>query len=283
MNYKSLVVIVLILNLVGLVFNIKNEIPKSLECTLKNGLQIISRGKNNFYTQGIFFDYDGNLIESGGLYGESVLVKRDTKNKFNVIKQQNLDKRFFGEGVAKCGGFIYQLTWQEGTILKYKETDNGFNLIEELHLDSRVQEGWGLTYYKNNKLFATDGSSKIHVLNCNNDKINYEYAFEVKQNGRPLTRLNELAYNKNKDIILANVYYDENIYEINPNTGKVLNLYNMSDLKVNESNYETKWRQGYVLNGITPIPNEDDLYLVTGKKWDNYYVIKFPREKEPTY
>ena len=80
-----------------------------------------------FYTQGLLFDKDNNLIESGGLYGESVLVKMEYPS-LNIIKKVKLKENLFGEGIGICkDNYLYQLTWKERKILKYIFPDLDFN------------------------------------------------------------------------------------------------------------------------------------------------------------
>lgn len=53
--------------------------------------------------------------------------------------------------------------------------------------------------------------------------------FQVKlENGRPLSRLNELEMVKG--YVFANVWFDDNLYKIDPVTGAVVDSYNFSEL-----------------------------------------------------
>src|SRR5690242_13332521 len=64
------------------------------------------RRSPTYYTQGVFYSDDGNsLYESGGLYGESVLVKMDYPS-LKIVKRLSLDGSFFAEGIAKCGDYL---------------------------------------------------------------------------------------------------------------------------------------------------------------------------------
>jgi len=84
---------------------------------------ILKKDGNVFYTQGLFIENNGNsLYESGGLYGESVLVKMDYPS-LKIQAKINLKSNYFGEGTAKCGEYVYQLTWKEIVIIKYSFPD----------------------------------------------------------------------------------------------------------------------------------------------------------------
>lgn len=48
------------------------------------------------------------------------------------------------------------------------------------------------------------------------------------ENGQPLTKLNELEMVKG--YVFANVWFDDNLYKIDPVTGAVVDTYNFSEL-----------------------------------------------------
>jgi glutamine cyclotransferase len=86
-----------------------------------------------------------------------------------------------------------------------------------------------------------------------------------------VTKLNELEYIKGE--VYANIWKEEKIAIINPQTGQVrawIDLDGIQDLE----NQNT----GDVLNGIAYDAKEDRLF-VTGKKWPNLFEIKLnPQE-----
>ena len=66
------------------------------------------------FTQGFLLDTEDTFIESGGLYGQSIL-QRISKNKpTEVLQKIKLDNEYFGEGVTLFKDKLYQLTWREG-------------------------------------------------------------------------------------------------------------------------------------------------------------------------
>jgi glutamine cyclotransferase len=233
----------------------------------------IIRRPETYYTQGVYFENNGKyLIESGGLYGESVLVKQELPD-LKIIKKVNLPRQYFAEGIAKCADNIYQLTWQERKVLKYS---SDLELLDTIELDPIVISGWGLSSTNNlDELIASDGSSKIHFLDCNN-KLKVIKSIDVKLNNSPIDQINALAFANGE--IWANRYFDNRILRIDPNSGKVIKTYDMSALVDNEINNNflktSRFNTGDVLNGIA-YNKDTNKFLLTGKRWGNYYETSF--------
>jgi glutamine cyclotransferase len=225
------------------------------------------------YTQGLMFSDDKKTIyESAGLYKESG-IKQFEYPSLKLIKNQKINSNYFGEGIAKCGNFIYQLTWREKKIIKYNKN---LEIIEEFEMDNKINEGWGLSDSNNkNELFATDGSDKIYRLDCNNN-LKVISSIKVKEkNGKSIYKLNDLTYSNG--FIYVNIYTDTRIIKVDLN-GLVVNKYNLNELV----NYELKkgiltksrFNYGDVLNGIAYNSKKDN-FLVTGKRWGYMYEITF--------
>lgn len=221
-----------------------------------------------YYTQGLLFDTSHTVIESGGMWGNSVIVRMEYPS-MKIIKKIDLKKEYFGEGVAKCGDYIYQLTWQNRVILKYSYPE--LDLIENLDLDSQIKEGWGLASYNNN-LYATDGSNKIFKLDCSTLRVSS--FIEIFHDNKPLNYLN--AFDIVDGFAYSNVYYDPNIYKIDLDTGKVIKKYQFEQLIGTEIESKTltmsRYREGEVLNGVAWNP-EHKHFLITGKMWGHYYEV----------
>ena len=227
--------------------------------------------KETYYTQGLLFDKDNNLIESGGLYRESVLVKLEYPS-LKILKKINLKNEFFAEGIGICNDeYLYQLTWKERKILKYSLPD--LELVEMINMDNTLKSGWGLTNYNTNNLIATDGSNSIYILDCNNN-LQVKKSISVFNDNSQLDRLNALVYVDG--YIYANRYYDSNIYKINPESGIVEKTYDFGVLIQKEKEIGTltndKISSGLVLNGIL-YDKKRKIFILTGKKWDNYYEV----------
>ena len=94
------------------------------------------------FTQGLFFEPGGTLLESTGLYGESS-IRRVELDSGRVIKRLGLESDdWFGEGVTVQGGRCLQLLWREGLALE--RHPRSFEL-QRTSPPRGVVEGWGIT------------------------------------------------------------------------------------------------------------------------------------------
>jgi glutamine cyclotransferase len=236
----------------------------------------ILKRNETYYTQGIFLDDKSEfLYESGGLYKESVIVKMEYPS-LKVVKKIKLSPEYFGEGLARCGESVYQLTWQERKVIKYSFPELKYQ--DSLDLPREIGEGWGLSEtYQKNELIASDGSQYIYFLNCE-DGLKVTGKIRITFNGKPMHNINALAYVDN--FIWANIYYDQRIIKINPTTGNVEKAYDMKPLIEHEKEQKTltsfRLAQGDVLNGIA-YDKVNKRFLLTGKKWGYYYEVNFKK------
>lgn len=209
------------------------------------------------YTQGLLM-HNGLFYESTGLYGNSSLrvVEPETGK---VLQNVPLEERYFGEGLALLNDKLYQLTWRENTGFVYD-----LATLEQINTWQYDTEGWGLTT-DGTHLIMSDGSDKLRWI----DPVTFEVRkeIEVTLDDQPVTRLNELEWIEGE--IFANVYTTETILRIDPQTGKVLTVLDMSGL-MPEAN---KSDPNQVLNGIVYDPGTKRLF-VTGKLWDVLYEVR---------
>lgn len=209
------------------------------------------------YTQG-FEIHQGILYESGGQKGESLIRKVNLKTG-EVIKNVDVDKNLFAEGLTILNGKIYQLTWQEGVCLIY---DMDLNLLNKLPFRSSNGEGWGLTN-DGKSLILSDGSNKLTYLNP--ESLSIEKTMSVYAGDQEVAYINELEYVDG--FIYANIYTTNQIAKIEAKSGKVISVVELSEI-VKEN------PDGEVLNGIAYSP-ESKTFFITGKYWKNMYEIKF--------
>ena len=221
-NYLNLYIILILSNI--LICQKLNETLYPLNSLEYKVLNIYNRENDNtIYTQGLFFSDDKNSIyESGGLYGESRIIQLKYPS-LEIIKETRINNKYFGEGIAKCNNFIYQLTWRERKIIKYDYYT--LEKINEINMDYQMKEGWGLSISNNeNELFATDGSDKIFRLDCNQN-LKVIDIIHVKFNGHSVKYLNDLIYNNG--FIYLNIYLDNRIAKVNIQNGEIVKFYNM--------------------------------------------------------
>ena len=211
------------------------------------------------YTQGLEF-YKGNLYESTGQYGESKLRKLDYKNG-TVLKNIDLGKAYFGEGLSVLNDKIYQLTWKEGRGLVYDV--NSFEQIETFNY-GQSKEGWGLCN-DGQKFYKSDGSEYLWFLNPTT--LAEEGSIQAYTNKGKLTNLNELEWVDG--MIYANRYQKNGVAIINPKNGAIEAVIDFKALKTKV----TKHQGLDVLNGMAYNPKSKTLF-VTGKRWDKLFEVK---------
>jgi len=209
----------------------------------------------NAFTQGLVF-VNGVLYESTGLYGNSTLrcVELETGH---ILQLYALPNEYFGEGITIFDDKIIQLTWQSKKGFLYDK--HSFDLLQEF---SYPTEGWGITY-DGSRLIMSDGTATLYFLNP--ETFENVGQVEVQDNG-PVTELNELEYVQGE--VYANIWKEEKIAVIDPQTGQVKGWIDMSGI-MDPENQDTD----NVLNGIAYDVKEDRLF-VTGKRWSQLFEIK---------
>ena len=265
--------IILFLSLLGIILSLDIDHRKTQTNSIFGEWRQINvyKRKENFYTQGLFFEDGSTLIQSGGMYKESVIAKLDYPS-MEVISKTKLPDKAFAEGIARCGNYVYQLTWQEKVVYKYNISD--LKLVDTLKQPKALREGWGLSNFEDH-LIASDGTSNIYFLKCGS--LELIRTIQVQNNDRLINNINDLTYAHNS--IYANVYYSSQVLKINPGNGEVEKVYNMKNLvnyEVNKKKTLTleNLNHGDVLNGIA-YNEEKDNFLLTGKRWGYFYEIEF--------
>ena len=209
----------------------------------------------NAFTEGLVFD-NGSLFESTGLYGKSTLRRVELETG-KVLQTYALPIQYFGEGLTIFDDEIIQLTWREHQGFVYDMPS--FSKIEDFNYST---EGWGLTF-DGSRLIMSDGTANLYFL----DPQTYEKTGQIQvHENNPITRLNELEYINGK--IYANVWHQEKIAIINPQSGQVEAWINLSGIQ-NPPNPGPE----NVLNGIAYDAKGNRLFI-TGKMWPHLYEIK---------
>lgn len=217
------------------------------------------------YTQGLEFLND-TLYESTGQYNASKLRKINYRTG-EIIKNINLEKVYFGEGLTIRNDILYQLTWKEGTGFTYDA-----KTLEKL---SRFKygiskEGWGLCH-DNEHLYKSDGTEKIWLLDP--ETLIEKDFIQVYTNKGKIVGINEMEWIDG--YIYANRYQKDGVAIINPKNGAIVGVIDFSPLKKLVTQHEGL----DVLNGIAYHPETKTIF-VTGKHWDKLFEVKLI-EKRP--
>ena len=214
------------------------------------------------YTQGLIYE-EGFLYEGTGQWTESSLRKTDIPTG-EPVRIMNLPDDVFGEGITILNDKIYQLTYKSQVGFVYEK--ESFKRIQKVYYENK--EGWGLTNDGRN-LIMSDGSHRIYYMDP-------EYFTEIRQievynDKGPVSRLNELEYIDGR--IFANIYGEEEIVIIEPESGRVTGKINMKGILAKEDRH----RRIDVFNGIAWNPDERLLY-VTGKYWPRLFEVSLQGE-----
>jgi len=220
------------------------------------------------FTQGLYYDQDRRLlIESTGMYGESLVRIWDPRSGTVQQETSTLDEQYFAEGLtwfrdADGSEKLIQLTYKNQSAFIY---DMDLNLLQTLAFDTTTGEGWGITFDPNEQVFyVSDGSEYIHVWNLDLQEIRNCSVSWTQATGRNAVRnLNELEWDPTDGTILANVWKDTIIVRIWPANGNVVQVYEMKQLG--------SWEG--VLNGIAHY--SDNKWWITGKNWRRLYLLEF--------
>jgi glutamine cyclotransferase len=210
---------------------------------------------SNAFTEGLVYD-NGSLYESTGLYGNSTLRRVDLETG-EVLQVHALQPQLFGEGITIVGNKIIQLTWQSHIGFVYDK--NSFALLQEFNYST---EGWGIAF-DGTHLIMSDGTANLYFL----DPETFQKVGQIQvHDDAPVTELNELEYIQGE--IYANIWTEQRIAIINPQTGEVNAWINLTGL-YNPPDQD----QNSVLNGIAYDATGNRLF-VTGKMWPELYEIK---------
>ena len=222
------------------------------------GYSVVSRlrfDRSNF-TQGLEI-HDGRLYVSSGLYGQSI-IRVYAFPSLELIQSVPVDPRIFAEGLTVIDDRLLLLSWRERIMLVYALPN--LSLIGQSPLPG---QGWGATH-EGSTLWFSDGSDRLYSADIASGG---ELAsLPVTLDDRPLRNLNELEWVNGE--IWANVWQTDSIARIDPKTGKVTGMIDLTGLLAQED----RLRDTDVLNGIAIDPVTGAIW-VTGKRWPWLYEI----------
>lgn len=211
------------------------------------------------FTQGLVY-FEGHLYESTGNYGRSTVRKVEVETG-KVLQQTALDAGLFGEGLARVGARLVQLTWREGRALLWNLTT-----LKAEGAHAYAGEGWGLCH-DGARLVMSDGSDRLTFRDP--ETFASKGGVAVRLRGAPLSQLNELECVG--DLVYANVWQQNRIARIDARTGEVTAMIDAAGLLTAD-----EARGADVLNGIAYVP-ETGRFLITGKHWPRLFEVELVR------
>jgi glutamine cyclotransferase len=239
----------------------------------------------NAFTQGLIYS-DGFLYESTGITGRSSVRKVQLETG-EVIQQQAVSRRDYGEGLTEWRGRLIQLTprrrgsapiWHLRTFLEDIRRHFGDNVGVTYDITSFKPrssftypgEGWGITH-DDLRLIMSDGSSKLRFLDP--ETFVELGRLEVFDGNEPVQYLNELEFVDGK--IYANVWLQDRIAIVQPDSGQVAGWIDLAGLKSRMPPLPEEPLRP-VLNGIAYDAKAGRLF-VTGKLWPKVFEIRLQR------
>lgn len=212
------------------------------------------------FTQGLVF-LDGKMIESTGQVGRSSLRNVEIQTG-RILKKIDVPPPYFAEGITLLDNKIYQLTWEQQLGFIYDA--QSFEKLGEFKYDG---EGWGLTT-DGRSLILSDGSNRIRFIDPDSFQVTKTIA--VMDAKVPVRDLNELEFVNGE--IYANIWHDDRIAVVNPQTGRVTAWIDLAGL-LQPGDVEDPEA---VLNGIAYDQSTERLF-VTGKLWPKLFELKIKR------
>jgi len=135
----------------------------------------------------------------------------------NILKEKEMESQVFGEGITYADGLLYQLTWLSHRGFIYNATT--LDVVKEFKFHSTKNEGWGITWDPCRKeLVMTDGSQNLHFWD-RKTLTKTKVVPVTRMKGYAASQLNEIEWYRGR--ILANVWFEDVLLVINPETGTV--------------------------------------------------------------
>ena len=208
------------------------------------------------FTEGLFIDA-GQLFESTGEVGRSSVRRVDLATG-KVLRSAVIPPPQFGEGIAPWRGQILSLTWQSGIGYRWDR-----KTLKQLGTFRYAGEGWALTR-AGSQLVMSDGTDTLRFVDPRTFKV--KRTLKVTVQGRPLRQINELEWVNGQ--IFANIWMTDYIARINPVSGKVVGLIDVTALHKEAGAFGSN----QVANGIAWDAARGKLYL-TGKEWPALFEV----------
>lgn len=230
------------------------------------------------FTQGLELEEGGTLLVGTGREGESRVYRRAPDGE--ELESAELDDDLFGEGVARVGDTVWQLTWREGVVV---ERDS--ETLNERARHEIPGEGWGLCFFPEDPLGEESGGV-LYQSEGTGELIRRdpETFGELGRVNAPagVDGLNELdcATGEGADpaggdadsVVWANVFPTDEILGLDPETGEVLATVDAAELAARTP--AAGEDPDHVLNGIAHVPGTGR-FLLSGKKWPVLYEVEF--------
>lgn len=212
------------------------------------------------YYKGVLYESTGNpdnALNNGSWIGPVELTTGQQTKKVTIKSP------LFGEGITILNDKVYQITWQNKKGFVYD-----LKTFKQLQEFSYNHEGWGITH-NGSELIVSDGSSNIYFWDP--ATLKELRRISIQDHNGLRNNINELEFING--FIYANVWQRNEILKIDPATGNVVGVLDLSSLKQTYPELNTANSSEKVLNGIAWDSSADRLF-VTGKNWSKLFELK---------
>ena len=212
------------------------------------------------FTEGLEF-YKGNLYESGGDFGTSLLQFGNARTGQIQVKNKMSSPTIFAEGITILNGKLYQLTYKTNEVFVYNVND----VTKVIEKYTWPLEGWGMTN-NGSQLIISTGSSDLFFVDPATFKV--KSTIHVHDNAGPVDSINELEFVNG--FIYSNIYETYDIIKINAETGEIVGRMTLNNLL---QPIDIIPGRTDVLNGIA-YDSVANTFFITGKRWPKIFEIK---------
>ncbi len=209
------------------------------------------------FTEGLFVDR-GELFESTGELGRSSVRQVDLATG-KVLRSVVIPPPQFGEGIVPWQGQILSLTWRDKVGYRWNR-----KTFKKLATFTYEGEGWALTS-NGHEVVMSDGTDTLRFIDPAKFKVTH--TLKVTVQGQPLRMINELEWIDGQ--IYANIWQTDYAVKIDPLSGKVVTLIDLSALHRAAGAYGPD----QVANGIAWDAKARKLYM-TGKEWPALFEVR---------
>lgn len=242
------------------------------------------------WTQGLVVDPGGRTMTvSTGIADEGLVAGTDRAalSRSSRVYRIDLDtgrvlssvltgSGRFGEGLARTDrGTVWQLLWTDALAAVERDAQTLAPTGRRL---SRAgyggDEGWGLCSWSDHSwspdggspvMAATNGSPEVVIRDQENLKVVDRVRVDV-----PGARLNGLACQESGRV-WANVFQTNLVLDIDATTGATIRSLDLTRLVSEQTDQNP---EANILNGLTTVPGHPEQLWVTGKLWDQAYLLE---------
>jgi glutaminyl-peptide cyclotransferase len=216
------------------------------------------------YTEGLVF-HEGALWESTGNTGSSQL-RRLALETGEASATVALDAELFGEGLARHGDRLVQLTLSSERALLWDTTS-----LERIGELSYQGEGWGLCH-DGAHFVMSDGTNSLQIR----DSETFAVVDTVEVHLNSATQFSSLRLNELECVdgnVFANALEFRELVRIAPSRGEITAIIDTRNLLLHPDVAPELIEKALDLNGIAYVA-ETGHFLITGKYWPRVFEVR---------